>query len=213
MLWRTAFGLRLRSCGENPVAAESLGVNVYLMKYSAVLASGAFAGLGGAFLAIVAGNGYREGQTGGRGFIGLAAMIFGNWRPGGLAAGAGLFGYTDALQLRRGGESVHALLLLVGVLLVGAAIWLALRRAVVVGGVVASSSARAVLAWYSPTDEVPGDFTTMTPYVTTLLVLALASQRLRMPAADGLPYRRGPGLTLTVDRGRLGRAARGRRRR
>ena len=97
------------------------------MKYAAVVASGAFAGIGGAFLAIVAGNGYREGQTAGRGFIGLAAMIFGNWRPGGLAAGAGLFGYTDALQLRRGGESVHALLLLVGVVLVGLAIWLGVR--------------------------------------------------------------------------------------
>jgi simple sugar transport system permease protein len=192
VLWRTAFGLRLRSCGENPVAAESLGVNVYLMKYSAVLASGAFAGLGGAFLAIVAGNGYREGQTAGRGFIGLAAMIFGNWRPGGLAAGAGLFGYTDALQLRRGGESVHALLLLVGVLLVAAAVWLAFRQKLVSSAICAVVGA-AALAWYSQTDEVPGDFTTMTPYITTLLVLALASQRLRMPAADGLPYRRGQG--------------------
>ena len=192
VLWRTAFGLRLRSCGENPVAAESLGVNVYLMKYCAVLASGAFAGIGGAFLAIVAGNGYREGQTAGRGFIGLAAMIFGNWRPGGLAAGAGLFGYTDALQLRRGGESVHALLLLVGVLLIATAVWLVSRKMLLTGFICAAVGA-AGLAWYSQTDVVPGDFTTMTPYITTLLVLALASQRLRMPAADGLPYRRGQG--------------------
>ena len=192
VLWRTAFGLRLRSCGESPSAAESLGVNVYLMKYSAVLASGAFAGLGGAFLAIVAGNGYREGQTGGRGYIGLAAMIFGNWRPGGLAAGAGLFGYTDSLQLRRGGESVHALLLLVGVLLLVLAVWLAMRRKLVAGGIAAVVGAAAI-AWFSQTDVVPDDFTTMTPYVTTLLVLALASQRLRMPAADGLTYRRGQG--------------------
>jgi simple sugar transport system permease protein len=192
VLWRTAFGLRLRSCGENPVAAESLGVNVYLMKYAAVIASGAFAGIGGAFLAIVAGNGYREGQVAGRGFIGLAAMIFGNWRPGGLAAGAGLFGYTDALQLRRGGESVHALLLLVGVLLIGAAVWLALRKQLLSSSICAVVGA-AGLAWFAQTDVVPGDFTIMTPYLTTLLVLALASQRLRMPAADGLPYRRGQG--------------------
>jgi simple sugar transport system permease protein len=192
VLWRTAFGLRLRSCGESPVAAESLGVNVYLMKYAAVVSSGVFAGLGGAFLAIVAGNGYREGQTGGRGYIGLAAMIFGNWRPGGLAAGAGLFGYTDALQLRRGGESVHALLLLVGVLLLGAAILLAVRQRLVAAGVAAVIGA-AALTWYVQTDVVPDDFTTMTPYLATLLVLALASQRLRMPAADGLPYRRGQG--------------------
>jgi hypothetical protein len=98
VLWRTAFGLRLRSVGENPVAADSLGVPVYRLKYAAVVASGAFAGLGGA--ALVVGSIYREGQTAGRGFIGLAAVIFGNWRPGGLAAGAGLFGYADALQLR-----------------------------------------------------------------------------------------------------------------
>src|SRR5206468_1205190 len=113
LLWRTPFGLRLRSCGENPKAAESLGVNVYLYKYYGVMISGGLAGLGGVFLSMVASSIYREGQTGGRGFIGLAAMIFGNWRPGGLAAGALLFGYTDAAQLRRGSESVHALLVLV----------------------------------------------------------------------------------------------------
>ena len=191
VLWRTAFGLRLRSCGESPVAAESLGVNVYLFKYYAVLASGAFAGLGGAYLALVLGNGYREGQTGGRGFIGLAAMIFGNWRPGGLAAGAGLFGYTDALQLRSG-EAVHALLLLVGVLLVGVSIWLAMRQRLV-GASITFVLGALFLLWYATTDTLPEQITNMTPYVATLLVLAFASQRLRMPAADGLPYRRGQG--------------------
>ena len=92
----TSFGLRLRSCGENPIAAESLGVNVYTYKYIAVIVSGGLAGLGGAFLALVTSHIYHEGQTGGRGYIGLAAMIFGNWRPGGLAMGAGLFGFSDA---------------------------------------------------------------------------------------------------------------------
>ena len=192
VLWRTPFGLRLRFCGENPYAAETLGVNVYLHKYAAVVASGALGGLGGTFLAIVASSAYRDGQTGGRGFIGLAAMFFGNWRPGGLAAGAGLFGYTDALQLRRGGESVHALLLLLGVLLLAIAVWQATRRARVPALLSAGVGVLA-LAWFLTTDEVPGEFTVMTPYVTTLLVLALASQRLRMPAADGLPYQRGGG--------------------
>lgn len=190
VLWRTPFGLRLRSCGESPTAAESLGVNVYLMKYAGVIASGAFAGIGGAFLSIVASSGYREGQTAGRGFIGLAAMIFGNWRPGGLVAGAGLFGYTDALQLRRGGESVHALLLLVGIMLVAGAAFLAWRRKARAAAVTAAIGF-VVLVWFARTDQVPGDFTGLTPYIATLLVLALASQRLRMPAADGRPYRRG----------------------
>src|SRR3954451_25127035 len=98
LLWRTSFGLRLRSCGENPAAADSLGVPVYRMKYIAVLISGGLAGLGGVFLFFIAGI-YRENQTGGRGFIGLPALIFGNGRLGGLAAGAGLFGFSDALQL------------------------------------------------------------------------------------------------------------------
>jgi general nucleoside transport system permease protein len=190
VLWRTVFGLRLRSCGESPSAAESLGVNVYRYKYYAVITSGALAGLGGAFLAIVASSSYRDGQTGGRGYIGLAAMIFGNWRPGGLGAGAGLFGYTNALQLRRGGESVHALLLVVAVLVIALAAW-QLRNGFSRSVAVAGSIGVLVLAWYLLTDEVPEDFTRMTPYVATLLVLALASQRLRMPAADGQIYRRG----------------------
>ncbi len=193
VLWRTPFGLRLRSCGENPVAAESLGVNVYVYKYAAVVASGAFAGIGGVFLAEVASSAYRDGQTGGRGYIGLAAMIFGNWRPGGLVAGSALFGYTDALQLRRGGESVHALLLVLFLVLLALVVWRVLRRATVATTVVAAACAAGLLVWYLLTSEVPSDFTGMTPYVATLLVLSLAAQRLRMPAADGLPYRRGQG--------------------
>ena len=85
-----------------------------------------------------------------------------------------------------------ALMTLVGVLLLGMAVWLAVKRRILVTAIAGVLGA-ATLLWYFTTDEVPGDFTTMTPYVTTLLVLALASQRLRMPAADGLPYRRGQG--------------------
>ncbi|MCX5392751.1 ABC transporter permease [Streptomyces sp. NPDC006482] len=192
LLWRTAFGLRLRSCGENPVAAESLGVNVYKYKYIAVTTSGALAGLGGAFLAIVATGIYQEGQTGGRGYIGLAAMIFGNWMPGGMALGAGLFGFTDSLKLRGGAENVHALLLLVAVLLVLAAAWQLYKKKYVVAGVSAGFSATFFL-WYALTDEVPSQFVDAAPYITTLLVLALSAQRLRMPKADGLPYQKGQG--------------------
>ena len=191
VLWRTEFGLRLRFCGEHPTAAESLGVPVYLMKYTAVTISGALAGLGGAFLADFSGL-YREGQTAGRGFIGLAAMIFGNWRPGGLAAGAGLFGYTDALQLRQGAKTVHALLLLVALLLVVIGAYQLWSRRTV-AGVAAIVAAGLVFLWYSVTDDVPIEFVPATPYIITLLVLALASQRLRMPAADGIPWRKGQG--------------------
>ncbi|MFJ6404273.1 ABC transporter permease [Streptomyces hydrogenans] len=192
VLWRTAFGLRLRSCGENPVAAESLGVNVYKYKYIAVTMSGALAGLGGAFLAIVSTGIYQEGQTGGRGYIGLAAMIFGNWMPGGMALGAGLFGFTDSLKIRGGAENVHALLLLVAILLVLAAAW-QLYKKKYVAAVIAAVFAVGFFLWYVLTDQVPSQFVDAAPYITTLLVLALSAQRLRMPKADGLPYRKGQG--------------------
>ncbi|MGW3370957.1 ABC transporter permease [Streptomyces hydrogenans] len=192
VLWRTAFGLRLRSCGENPVAAESLGVNVYKYKYIAVTMSGALAGLGGAFLAIVSTGIYQEGQTGGRGYIGLAAMIFGNWMPGGMALGAGLFGFTDSLKIRGGAENVHALLLLVAILLVLAAAW-QLYKKKYVPAVLAAVFAVGFFLWYALTDQVPSQFVDAAPYITTLLVLALSAQRLRMPKADGLPYRKGQG--------------------
>lgn len=187
VLWRTAFGLRLRSVGENPVAAESLGVAVYRLKYIAVTTSGALAGLGGASLVI--GSIYREGQTAGRGFIGLAAVIFGNWRPGGLAAGASLFGYADALQLRAG-SAVRALLLLVALLLIVVAVRQAVRRRLplALAGLLLGV---AFFLWYLVVDTVPNQLVGFTPHLVTLLVLAVASQRLRPPAADGLPYRRG----------------------
>jgi simple sugar transport system permease protein len=190
VLWRTSFGLRLRSCGESPAAAESLGVHVLRYKFAAVLISGGLAGLAGGYLAMVASSNYRDGQTGGRGYIGLAAMIFGNWRPGGLLTGSGLFGYTQTLGLRQGGDSVHALLLALAVLALAAAVWQARQqqhRAAVITGVVAI----ALGVLYFAIDEVPNDFSQMTPYVVTLLVLAFASQRLRMPAADGQIYRKG----------------------
>jgi ABC-type uncharacterized transport system permease subunit len=190
ILWRTSFGLRLRSCGESPAAAESLGVHVLRYKFVAVLVSGGLAGLGGGVLAMVASSNYRDGQTGGRGYIGLAAMIFGNWRPGGLLAGSGLFGYTETLGLRQGGTSVHALLLAVAVLALALALN-QLRHGDRLASVVIGIVGIGLGIVYFLIDEVPGDFTRMTPYVITLVVLAFASQRLRPPAADGQVYRKG----------------------
>jgi ABC-type uncharacterized transport system permease subunit len=188
LLWRTAFGLRLRSCGENPWAADSLGVAVYRTKYVAVVISGALAGMGGVFLVFIAGI-YRESQTNGRGFIGLAALIFGNWRPGGLAAGASLFGFADALQLRSR-SAVVALLLLVAVLLAVLAITQAMKGNVLQSAIAGVVAVAALIA-YLTIDVLPPGIVSFTPHLTTLLVLSLASQRLRMPQADGLVYRRG----------------------
>ncbi|MGY1811894.1 ABC transporter permease [Blastococcus sp. SYSU D00820] len=188
LLWRTAFGLRLRSCGENPAAADSLGVPVYRLKYIAVVISGALAGLGGVFLVFVA-NSYKEGQVGGRGFIGLAALIFGNWRPGGLAAGAGLFGFADALQLGSN-PPVVGLLLLLAIVLAAVAVFQAVRRRLV-QAVLAGLAAVVFLIGFLTVEELPEAIVGFTPHLITLLVLSLASQRLRMPKADGLVYRRG----------------------
>ncbi len=193
VLWRTRFGLRLRSCGENPVAAESLGVNVFRYKYAAVIISGGLAGLGGAALTLNPGQlGYLEGQTGGRGYIGLAAMIFGNWRPGGLLAGSALFGYVDGVQLRAGGEAVHALLYGTSILaLIIAVLWVARRRWM--PALFALGAGAVVYVVYMVIPEVPREFASYAPQLVTLLVLAVASQRLRPPAAIGVEYRRGEG--------------------
>jgi general nucleoside transport system permease protein len=188
ILWRTAFGLRLRSCGENPAAADSLGVPVYRLKYIAVIISGGLAGLGGVFLVFIA-DYYREGQVNGRGFIGLAALIFGNWRPGGLAAGAGLFGFADALQLRDR-SAVTALLLIVAILLLAVAVWQLVRRKPLQAALSGVFALLLFIGWLL-IDSLPAGIVSFTPHITTLLVLSLASQRLRMPKADGLVYRRG----------------------
>jgi general nucleoside transport system permease protein len=193
LLWRTRFGLRLRSCGENPVAAESLGVNVYAFKYTAVLISGGLAGMGGASLVLLKdGADYLENQTNGRGYIGLAAMIFGNWRPGGLLGGSALFGYTDGLQLSGRGPAVLALLYAAVLLLVVVVVVQLFRRKWFAAGA-AVLAAGLLYAIYYSVDELPRDLTPYAPHFVTLIVLAVASQRLRMPQADGFIYRRGQG--------------------
>ncbi|WP_029433357.1 ABC transporter permease [Blastococcus sp. URHD0036] len=188
LLWQTPFGLRLRSCGENPTAADSLGVPVYRMKYIAVVASGALAGLGGVAL-VFAANFYLQNQTNGRGYIGLAAVIFGNWRPGGMVAGAVLFGYADAME-RVAGDAIPALLLLVAILLGIAAIWQWRVGRQMLSAIAAGVSVASLIGYLS-IDELPGSLVSFTPYLITLLVLSLASQRLRPPKADGLVWRRG----------------------
>jgi general nucleoside transport system permease protein len=189
ILWRTRFGLRLRFCGENPVAAESLGINVYRMRYAAVTMSGALAGMGGAYLVTVASSIYKEGQTAGRGFIGLATVIFGNWRPSGVAMGSLLFGFTDALRVRQD-ETVHALLLGLAMTL-GLLVLFWLRRRQWRSAILAAGIASAATAVFLATTSIPDEFVTFAPQLVTLLVLGFASQRLRPPGAAGAPYRRG----------------------
>ncbi len=190
-LWKTRLGIRIRICGERPEAGESLGVNIYYHKYVAVITSGAFAGLAGGFIAMELTGGYREGQTLGRGFIGLAALIFGNWRPGGVLFGALLFGYPFVLPLRDGtGESTHALLLVITILLVVILV-VSVRNDRRVDAIIAGVVASATFIWWLLTDTAPSWLPNAMPYATVVLVLVFMSQRLRMPAADGQIYRKG----------------------
>lgn len=192
LLWRTRFGLRLRICGERPEAGESQGINVYRYKYIGVVVSGALAGMAGAFIASPELSGiYLEGQTNGRGFIGLAALIFGNWRPFGVLGGALLFGYPFGIGLRDlDGAASHSLILVNAIGLAGVAIW-ALIRGKRTDAVLAAVLSGGAALWYFSTQFVPDVWKDILPFVVVLLVLIFFAQRLRAPAADGLRYRKG----------------------
>jgi len=189
ILWRTSLGIRIRAVGEAPEASDSLGVRPWRYRYLALAVSGGLAGLGGVYLVTVASSLYREGQTAGRGFIGLATVIFGNWNPWSVTLGSVIFGFTDALRTRQE--------LTVGVLLTGLGLLFALVavrrglgrdwRGVLLFGI----PAVAMLAWFWLVRVVPSELVSFAPHLTTLLVLAFARQRLRPPAAIGEPFRRG----------------------
>ena len=191
ILWKTRFGLRVRISGEDPWAGESQGINIYWYKYLAVTIGGGLAGLGGAFITTELSGIYQEGGSSGRGFIGLAALIFGNWRPSGILAGSLIFGYPFGLGLRDlDGFASHALLLVNAIALTGVAIW-AIRNRRTSDGVIALTLATASAFRYFYSDTVPDWWVNILPYAIVIIVLIFFAQRLRMPAANGQIYRRG----------------------
>lgn len=131
LLNRTSFGLRLRSVGENPEAADTAGVSVYRVRYQALIVGGILMGLGGAFLSLAQLGAFSHGIINGRGWVAIAIVIFGNWRPGRVLAGALLFSFVQALQLRLQASGValpYELLLALPYLLTIAAIALVGRN-------------------------------------------------------------------------------------
>lgn len=107
VLYRTSFGLRLRSVGENPEAADTAGINVYQMRYLALILGGALMGIGGAFMSLAQLGAFTHGIINGRGWVAIAIVIFGNWQPSRVLAGALLFSFVQALQLRLQAEGIN----------------------------------------------------------------------------------------------------------
>ena len=190
LLWHTPLGLRLRFSGERPSAAASLGVSVHKMRYIGMAMSGALAGMGGAILVLFS-NRYQENQVAGRGFLGLATMIFGNWMPAGTAAGAALFGYAQGITLRTNPAAlVNALFLAAAIGLVVTALYMAYQRSLTGAGTVLAFSVVAFWAYFS-VQEPNNQLVFVTPYVVTLIAVSVGAQRLRPPAEEGIPWFKG----------------------
>ena len=210
ILYRTPFGLRLRAVGENPEAADAAGVGVNRIRYLGVILSGALAGIGGAYLSIGQSSLFTRNMTAGRGFIALAALIFGKWRPVQTMLACLLFGFADALTIQLQGVPVS----IVGVIHLGVGIavllivWLILhlfslaKRNLLLEFVIALAA--AVVTWsifflatlgyfarlaIAPV-EIPVQFIQMIPYLVTIIVLAGFIGQSRAPKAIGIPYQK-----------------------
>ncbi len=189
-LWHTPLGLRLRFSGERPSAADSLGVSVHKMRYIGMAISGGLAGMGGAVLVLFA-NRYQENQVAGRGFLGLATMIFGNWMPAGTAVGAGLFGYAQGITLRTNpSELVNALFLAAAIGLALTAIYMSYRGSFAGASTVVVFSLVTFWAYFA-VKEPNNQLVFVTPYVVTLIAVSVGAQRLRPPAEEGIPWFKG----------------------
>jgi len=196
LLYRSNWGLAIRAAGEMPEAVDAAGINVRGVRWAATLWAGALAGLGGATLSIGQTGVFTEGMTAGRGFLALAAVIFGKWRLGGVVLACSLFGSADAVQLRlQATSSVPSQVWVAIALAAGVAVGYALLRGRRLG-VGASLAAAAVigvalaLAIAQPELNLPSQLWLAFPYILTLLALAGFVGRARLPKALALPYHR-----------------------
>ena len=201
VLYRTPFGLRLRAVGENPEAADAAGIKVTRIRYIGVILSGALAGIGGAYLSIGQSSLFTRNMAAGRGFIALAALIFGKWRPVQTMLACLLFGFADALTIQLQGVPVSVTVLRVGIFLVSFfVLWFvvqlmlkqrlnALAVSLVLGVIVTVLVSRLTTAGIDKI-EIPVQFIQMIPYVVTIVVLAGFIGQSRAPKALGTPYQK-----------------------
>lgn len=201
-LFNTPWGLRTMAVGEHPRAADTVGIDVYRRRYINVTLGGVVAGIGGAFLVIESVGRFQKLMTTGRGFIALAALIFGKWTSVGALGSALLFGFAAALGVRLQLGDVNelqALTLLAGLgLIILALSFLVLklirrndkRTWITIGVVGAVGLVLAAVAQFVtwPSIRIPVQFLGLLPYVATILVLAGFVGRAVPPAADGQPY-------------------------
>lgn len=198
VLYRTNLGLAIRGAGEVPDAVETSGASVRRVRWGAELFASGMAGLGGAVLSVGNLGLFNELMSGGRGYIALAAVIFGRWRPLAVLGACLVFGGADALQLRLQAATtvprqVWVALALIPVIVfayrcVRTRTWRRTPGGLAFGGGILLLG--VVLAIVGPKWNIPSQFWLMLPYVITLVVLAGAVGRTRLPAALGLPYRR-----------------------
>ena len=208
-LYKTKTGMRLRACGEHPQAADSVGINVYRMRYLGVGISGFFGGIGGLAYTVAAGSGFAS-TVAGYGFLALAVMIFGNWKPLNILFASLFFAffrilasYSNSIPFLPNALGYGAVALVLDVLL------LAVMRGLVKAPALTDKLAKAIVGgsiavWALCVAVVPYDFTVlfsgiksneyiylMLPYLVTMIVLILTSQKSRAPKAEGIPYDKG----------------------
>lgn len=193
LLWRTRWGLVVRASGEEPEAVAAGGASVLRARWSAVLVAGVGGGLAGAALTVGALGVYSDGVSGGIGFLSIAAVLFGRWKPLGALAACLIFGGAEALQLSL--QSIHsvpvdvwiaaAIIALLGLL------WMLYRHRspAQLWTVGATLLIALVLVVVKPSISLPSQFWLMFPYLLVLLVLAGLVGRSRVPSALGQPYR------------------------
>jgi simple sugar transport system permease protein len=200
LLFRTKWGLAIRACGEMPAAADTAGISVRRVRWGAVLAASALAGLGGAYLTVVSVGIFADDIPAGRGYLALIAVIFGRWRPFGVLAACLLIGGADALRIRL--TLLDGIPRIFWVVFAIAAIAFLVQLALAQRGrperrtnafVLILALAGLALAVVTPHISLPAQFWRTLPYLIGLLALLAAVTKARMPSRLAYPYERGEG--------------------